>query len=121
MIQIKDTARLAGLVPQMVLALVVAEGVYADYGAGLCITSANDSVHSGRPVAGEARDPHYTGKAVDVRIHQVSGNKRAELVAALEAQLGPEFFVLWESQGLENEHVHIQYGHPSPETDPHAP
>ena len=107
---LKDSVRLGGLMPQMVLACLIAESVFQRVAnTGAVITSANDSEHGGKGVAGETKDPHYTGRAVDLRIKQVSQATRQQVVNALGAALGPEYDLLWEARGTDNEHLHIQY------------
>lgn len=107
--RLKSTVRLGKLKPQIVLALYVAADVWAQHGEVLTITSANDSIHSGRPVVSELKDPHYTGRAVDIRIKDVDKSKRADIVMSLKTALTQEYLILWESQDGDNEHVHIQF------------
>ncbi len=109
--QIKDSVRLAALLPQTVLAIMVANSVWGRVGqTELTVTSCNDGAHAGKPaVKYEARDPHYSGRAADLRIKDVPVNLRGQVVDAFRAALGPSYRVLWESQGTDNEHVHVQY------------
>lgn len=111
MISLKDSVRLDGLTPQMALAARIAESCYDRIGVECVVTSANDSTHAGQPVAGDARDPHYCGKALDFRINSVPQNQRQGLVETLQIRLGPTFVVLWEGAGTAGEHVHVQHGH----------
>lgn len=97
--RIKPTARLESLAPQMVLAAVIVRECYAPQQC--TITSANDSTHS-------AKSLHYTGDALDFRTHGYVGNKH-ELVARIKDALGPEFDVLLEGEGTDNEHVHVEF------------
>ena len=107
---LKDSVRLGGLLPQTVLAYVIAESVFQRVaGSGCRMTSCNDSQHGGHPVAGENKDPHYTGRAIDLGIKEIPVAVRGTLVNALGAALGTEYDVLWEARGTDNEHLHIQY------------
>ena len=114
MLTLKDGVRLGGLVPQMVLAARIIEARYDRLGVECVITSGNDSTHSGKPVAGDAVDPHYAGKALDVRIQTVPVDQREGLVTTIQAALGSEFVVLHEGAGTSNEHLHVQYGRIAP-------
>ena len=83
---------------------------YAGY---ICVVTSGDeesTKHSGRPVMGDARDPHYEGKALDFRINNVPEEKRLRLVDAIRLALGDDFVVLWEGKGTPNEHLHVQLG-----------
>lgn len=109
--KVKDGVILAGLVPELDDALAVVEECYAQVGAECWITSGRDGVHHGSPVEGGTRDPHYEGKAVDVRLWNVPLEHRAQLIANIRDRLGPEYVVLWENRGQPGEHAHIQWGH----------
>lgn len=106
-----NTVSFKALCPQMLIALLVAEEVWASFGAQCWVTSANDGVHKGKPVGNEPWDPHYTGKAVDIRIKNVAEADRDAAVDKLRTWLGPTYVVIWEGKGTGNEHVHIQFGH----------
>jgi hypothetical protein len=107
---LKETARFGQLKPQLVLGLIVAESVFQRRGLDAVVTSCNDSVHGGKPVLGESQDPHYTGRAVDLRMRHVPCDQTREVIAAaIAAALGPTFRTIHESIGTENEHLHIQY------------
>lgn len=107
---LKGSARFARLLPQTLLGIVVAESQFQRVaGTGVVVTSANDSEHKGRGVAGEDKDPHFTGRAVDLRIKHVDPQVRSTLVEALGQALGTEYTLLWESRGTDNEHLHLQY------------
>src|SRR5690349_19036969 len=69
----------------------------------LVITSANDSTHSG------PEDPHFRDEALDLRTHNfASPTGRYLFQTALTARLGPQFTVLLEDEGGDNEHLHCQ-------------
>lgn len=65
MLELKPGVRLAGLRPEMLVALMAAERAFADLGADLVITSALDGRHSPTSL-------HYTGCAVDLRTRDLS-------------------------------------------------
>jgi hypothetical protein len=90
----------------MALAALVVDSVFRRGGYDATITSGSDGEHKGKPVLGDSRDPHYTGKAVDFRISEVKKEDLSDLTDSLKVCLGPEFVVL-----LEPNHLHIQWGH----------
>lgn len=103
------------LTPQMVLAADIVWACYAQRGQGRpTITSCNDGVHKGKPVAGDSKDPHYVGKALDFSIKLVPLAIRSDLVKDIKFSLGPQFVVLHEAIGSVNEHLHVQFGHIAP-------
>lgn len=66
------------------------------------ITSANDGGHM-------AGSRHYTNEALDLRCkHLATEAEKRALAAALRAELGPAFTVLYEDPGGPNQHVHLQ-------------
>ena len=96
----------AGLTPQLLLGLLIAEGVYRRAGWDLRVTSLADGEHAGRPVRGDDQDPHYVGKAADLGIKEIPEAQWPGLVDSLKLALGAEFVVL-----LEKNHIHCQWGH----------
>ena|SRR5689334_13825065 len=110
--RLKPDVVLANLRPQTVLAMQVAESVIkriAGVGFELRITSGSDGKHPGKPVAGEATDPHYTGRAFDFGIKDIPEAMRQQVIFALADALGPQYRVFHESIGQPNEHGHVQY------------
>lgn len=113
---IKPGASTEKMVDRMQVACVAVEDCYFTFGCDCILTSGDEesTKHQGRPVAGDLRDPHYMGKAADFSIKLVPVDKRQGLVDMIENDLGPDFVVLWESQGTPNEHIHVQLGHVVP-------
>lgn len=111
---LKDSARFARLTTQALLGLFVVESQFLRVaGVGARLTSGSDSEHKGRPVAGEDKDPHYTGRAVDIGVKNVDPKIRGTLVEAIGEALGTQYTLLWESKGTPNEHFHLQYEGPA--------
>lgn len=103
MLQIKPGARIFGLRPEMILAVIAVESAYASHGIANCIiTHAIDGTHS---VGSE----HYAGAALDFRMHNVPSVQRERLVQDIKEALGADYFVLWEAKGTPNEHLHIEF------------
>lgn len=65
----------------------------------IVITSANDGLHA-------PNSRHYKNEAVDVRSHNVPDKRAFE--KTLQTSMGPQIFVLFESEGTPNAHYHIQ-------------
>lgn len=102
MIRLKPGVRLKGMQPQLALAAVLAEQVYGAIGADCTITSINDGQH-------KSDSFHYRGLAMDLRIKDVRFEQRESVITRLADALGPEWDVLWEGKGTENEHAHLEY------------
>lgn len=109
---IKSGASIALLQPAMRLALEQVEQCYAAFGVECIVTSGDEreTVHKGKPVAGDAEDPHYVGKALDFRIWNVPEESRAALVKKIRETLGDHYVVLWEAPDPAHQHLHVQAG-----------
>lgn len=102
MIQLKAGVKLTDMKPQMVLAATIVDCIYRKYVYEICvITSANDSTHSEKSL-------HYSGNALDFRTKTI-GPLKATIVAEIKAALGPDFDVILEGLGTDNEHLHVEY------------
>lgn len=93
---------LKDLTPQMVLAAIVIYDAFWKHSAECIITSANDSGHS-------ATSWHYKGRALDFRTKHVYEGYKAILVTDIKSDLGPNFDVVLEGLGTDNEHLHVEY------------
>ena len=121
--KIKDGASVEKMTDRMRVACAAIEDCYATFGADCVLTSGDETTttHKGRPVAGDTVDPHYLGKAADFSIHAVPADKRQALVDMIEQDLGPEFYVDYETDLLDKDgnlkraaHLHVQDGHVIP-------
>lgn len=92
-----------GLTTQAALGMCIVAAVYhrVDPGASCTFTSVNDSKHSDKSL-------HYSGNAFDVRTKDVTANKHY-LVQEVKASLGPDYDVVLENIGGEQEHLHVEY------------
>ena len=102
MMRLKVGVGLTGLQPQVVLGLMLVEQAFAAAGAECIVTSINDGQH-------KADSFHSRGLAADLRIKHIHPDQKAAVVAHITDLLGPEWDVLWESQGLANEHIHLEW------------
>jgi len=94
MITFKKGVRVNGIKPETVLAIQIAEGVWAKQGLDLVVTSVTDSKHSQFSL-------HYTGYACDLRIWDLDTEKA---VRDLKEALTNEYAVI-----LEDTHIHIEF------------
>ena len=99
MIHLKHGVRLIGLTPQIVLAIVIAGGVYERDGLELVVTSVTD----GRHMRGSL---HYVGAAVDFRVPRDDKGvpDGSQLRQRLAEALGPDFDVV-----DEGDHIHVEW------------
>jgi hypothetical protein len=102
MIALKSGVKLVGLVPQMAVVLVVASSLVDEMERDLIITSANDSNHMNG-------SKHYSGEALDFRVHDWAADSKDRFVNRLRGALGSDFDVVLESLGLSNEHLHVEW------------
>ena len=102
MIRLKPGTKVKDLHSEMVLAIHIVDRIYEANGAfETWVTSALDGIH-------EDYSPHYLGRAVDFRTHNVDPTKLGGLQLAISEALGAEYQVLLEYKGLPNEHLHVQ-------------
>jgi hypothetical protein len=109
MLRIKPGVKLHDLSPQILFALIVAEGTYAKLGVDCVVTSCNDSGPSHR-----THSLHAVGHACDLRVHNLdmqSDELEDFALDILEALGGPvgQFDVVLEGVGTPSAHIHIEY------------
>ena len=86
-----------GIRPELVLALVIANDIYANHGENLVITSLNDGKHSQTSL-------HYSGCAADLRTRYFLKSEQSKVVNDLKEALTIDFDVV-----LEKDHIHLEY------------
>lgn len=86
----------------MLLALDLVEREFAKFGLDTVVTSANDATHS-------AHSLHYSGRALDFRTKHAAGVMKGIYQATLKTLFPLGFDVIWEDQGKDNEHLHVEY------------
>lgn len=94
---IKAGVNVTGIKPEIVLAVIMAQAIYARHGAGLVITSALDGKHSRGSL-------HYSGNAIDLRTRHVSRDDAETIADELRAALGAQYDVV-----LEKDHIHVEF------------
>lgn len=87
------------------------------------ITSGNDGKHPGKNSPGTRCGPsdtedqcratsdsfHYKNRAIDLRSHGMTSPQKEAVMSELRRKLGKDFKIGLHSQGIENEHIHIEY------------
>jgi len=102
-VRVKDGVAFTVIAPAGFRLLRAIDYVADRLGLDLTITSACDGEHSG------PADPHHDGSAYDLRTHDLNAAQVQEVLHTLRSVLPSEqFFVLLESPGQEQEHIHAQ-------------
>lgn len=83
--------------PELVIALMVADSVYREYGKELVVTSLNDARHKHGSL-------HYSGSAADLRTHYFTTSELEMVYSELRASLSDDYDVV-----LEGDHIHLEY------------
>ena len=100
----KASARLKALTPGLlrIFAQIHDAAATTEDVREVVITSINDGKHA-------AASRHYTDEAVDLRMKNFPTESARKLfIFDLRRCLGPEFYVLRESKGTPNDHLHVQ-------------
>lgn len=96
-IELKESVSLSGVRPEMVMGLVMAEGVYSFYGVPLVVTSVTDGEHG-------PHSRHRVGLGADLRTFNIPDGLVMNIVEDLMKVLGPGFDIV-----LESDHIHLEY------------
>ena len=97
MMRLKPGVRIHGIRPEMLVALQVAAGVFAERGLACIVTSATEGRHGRNSL-------HYVGCAVDLRSRHVPPEDVDPIAARLRFALGADFDVV-----VEPTHFHIEF------------
>ena len=95
--KMKSTVDVFGMRPELLLAVVIADGIHDKLGYDCILTSARDGKHS-------LTSLHYAGAAVDLRTKHLSGNDALVVTEQIRDALTEDYDVL-----LEMDHIHIEY------------
>ena len=99
--RLKEGVVSRGLSNEILLAIMVANEVYAEMRVDLVITSLADGEHS-------EKSKHHRGDAVDIRTRNLPGGSRGDTAKRvsdeIRARLGVHYDVV-----LESTHIHIEY------------
>jgi hypothetical protein len=83
--------------PEIHLAIIIADGIFAEYGVGCVITEGTEGKHT-------PHSHHKKGLAVGFRTRMIPTELHTELVDRLSNALGDEFQVI-----LHTTHIHVEY------------
>lgn len=97
MIRFKQGTKTFGIRPELIMAILVAEGIYEQYTTDIVITSVNDGRHSRTSL-------HYSGNAVDLRTRELPEVKAQEVGEEIRNSLTSEYDVV-----VETDHIHIEF------------
>lgn len=98
MLKIKEGVDIAGIRPEMLLAINVCERIYDQYNIDFVITACRDGKHS-------AGSLHYVGLAIDCRSRDIATDQlKTEIVRQMRLSLGKQFDVV-----VERTHFHIEF------------
>ena len=96
--KLKEGVKILGVQPEIVLAIMICEKVYAKYNIEMVITSITDSKHS-------TFSRHYQGFAFDLRTRNIpSLQTQAKICAEIKDSLTADFNIIDEGN-----HFHIGY------------
>lgn len=97
--RLKEGVNPFGIRPELMMALLVADEVWKDFGENLVVTSINDSKHSDTSL-------HYAGQAADLRTRHWSPLVASDAASKLREYLGgnPDYDVI-----VEKTHIHLEY------------
>ena len=84
----------------MAFAVLIVNSVYTKYGVELVITSVNDGQHM-------TGSKHYINQAFDCRTKNITTSK-AFIIAEIKENIGENFDVVFENEGKDTEHLHIE-------------
>lgn len=96
-LSIKQDVRVFGLSTGILLAIMVAEGVYREAGIDLVITAGIDGKHVDYSF-------HYDGNAVDLRTSNLPAGQLPTILRAIQMRLTPDYFAQ-----VEVDHIHVQF------------
>ena len=102
MIICKPNVRFKRLLPQIYSLFAKLDAMFTTYGLDCVITSGNDSTH-------KTGSLHYADLAVDLRSKHVPEEDKDAALEQLRAICGPDYDVLLEHRGGEQEHFHVEY------------
>lgn len=95
--QLKPGVRLNGIKPELLVAMMAADGMHTEAGYQMVVTSVTEGKHA-------RASKHYTGCAFDLRISHLADGVSKNITNRLTFALGSDFDVI-----LESDHIHVEY------------
>lgn len=96
-IRIKPGVNITGICPELVLALLIADGIWLAEGTDLVITCGADGKHRKNSL-------HYVTRAVDLRRRNLPAGRAAPVARSLRTALGKDYDVV-----VERSHIHVEF------------
>lgn len=98
MISLKPGVTLTGIRPELLVGIMVAQGIFRESGLDTILTSVTDGRHSSTSL-------HYSGCACDLRTRHIPNRIITKSIAdAIREALGHHFDVI-----LETDHIHMEW------------
>jgi hypothetical protein len=94
---LKESVSVVNLQPPILLAIMIVNELFKDFGYACVITSISDGVHMSGSL-------HAKGLAVDFRTHNVSSKLMPQLVAVIKQAMPSQYDII-----LEVDHLHIEF------------
>lgn len=103
MLSLKHSAKIKGIQPEILFALMVLQSLFDKYRHALVVTE----VTGGKHMEGSL---HYKGRAIDIRTNHIRDrSEKGSLIGEIRYALGDDFDVVFEAENAANEHLHIEY------------
>lgn len=101
---LKKGVSIVGLKPEILVGLMVAQGVYDEFGCDLVVTAGVDGNH-------KIGSLHYKGLAVDLRTRDLREDEKELVAVLLKERLNgqPDNFAGEFDVVLERTHIHLEF------------
>ncbi len=96
-VSLKPGVSVAGVRPEIAIAITVAASVFSSHGLGCIVTSVVDGEHSSGSL-------HYSGGACDLRIRHAPQRLVSTIAREIRIALGSDYDVV-----IEADHIHIEF------------
>ena len=107
--RLKSGVRVLGIKPEVLFIIHAADPIWQSYGlpSGVTVSGGVEGVHV-------RASEHYTGLALDLRVHDLPPGKGLEAFVFLGGALGVDFDLFHEKIGTPAEHFHCHYNPKTP-------
>ncbi len=100
--KLKVGVKIKGIQPEIVVAMLIIDGVFNSYKKECVITVGTDGKHMKGSL-------HYPGYAIDVRSKHLTAELKQSILSDMKAALGRDFDVILENLGKDQEHYHVEF------------
>ena len=97
MVKFKKGVKINGIKPEMLVALVVANEVYAIWAADCIVTSVTEGKHKSGSL-------HHVGYGMDLRTRHINESTAKDIAKRLRERLTDEFDII-----VEKDHIHMEF------------